>query len=60
MEKSVECIFKINEVLKKCNLSDEGYDSTSVGFFQQDTQKKLFEVDFNKMVFLSSFLSVSI
>lgn len=42
MEKSVECIFKINEVLKKCNLSCEGYDSTEVGFFQQDTQQNLF------------------
>ena len=50
MEKSVERIFKINEILKKCNLSEEGYDSTEVGFFQQDTQQKLFEVDFNTIV----------
>ena len=42
MAKKVENIFKINKVLEKANISNEGYNSMDVGFFARDSRQKLF------------------
>ena len=49
MDKNIERIFKINEVLQKSKISNEGYDSMDVGFFLQDENKKLFNIDFKEI-----------
>ncbi len=49
MAKKVENIFKINKVLEKANISNEGYNSMDVGFFARDSRQKLFEVDFKEI-----------
>ena len=46
MDKNIERIFKINEVLQKSKISNVGYDSMNVGCFFQDENKKLFDIDF--------------
>lgn len=49
MDKKVENILKINKVLEKANVSNEGYNSMDVGFFTRDSDQKLFEVDFKEI-----------
>jgi hypothetical protein len=49
MDKKIEMVFKINETLKKANISNEGYNSMDVGFFDRDDNQKLFEVDFKEI-----------
>ena len=49
MDKNIERIFKINEVLQKSEISSEGYNSMDVGFFLQDENKGLFNIDFKRV-----------
>lgn len=49
MDKNVKRIFKINEVLKKANISNEGYNSMEMSFFSKDSSQKLFAVDFKEI-----------
>ena len=46
MDKNIERIFKINDVLQKSEISSDGYNSMDVGFFLRDENKKLFDIDF--------------
>jgi hypothetical protein len=60
MDKKVENIFKINKVLEKANISNEGYNSMDVGFFARDSEQKLFEVDFKEIKPLPKGLNCSV
>lgn len=60
MDKNIERIFKINEVLQKTKISNEGYDSMNVGFFLRDENKKLFDIDFKEVKALPRGLNCNI
>lgn len=49
MDKTIERIFKINEVLQKSEISSEGYNSMDVGFFLRDENKGVFNIDFKSI-----------
>lgn len=49
MDKNVQRIFKINKVLEKAKISNEGYNSMDVGFFARDSGQQLFKVDFKDL-----------
>ena len=60
MDKNIERIFKINEVLQKSKISSEGYNSMDVGFFLQDENKGLFNIDFKKVMRLPRGLNCNV
>ena len=60
MDKKVENIFKVNKVLEKANISNEGYNSMDVSFFARDSEQKLFEVDFKDIKPLPKGLNCSV
>ena len=49
MDKTIDRIFKINEVLQKSKISNEGYDSMNMGCFLQDENNNIFDIDFKEI-----------
>ena len=53
-------INNIMNVLKKCKISNEGYDSTEEPFFNNDNQRGDFDINFEKVIDIPSGLNRNI
>ena len=60
MDANVKRIFKINDVLQKGKISRDGYNSMQVGFFNQDEQKTLFDIDYQQIKELPNGLNCNV